>query len=289
MSSQPLHGQNALVTGASRGLGLEIARHLARAGARLALVARDGTALETAKTQARDAAGEPGCIVRCYPADLAEDAQIDAVVAAVLKDFGGVDVIVNNAGIQGPIGPLDRVDWAGWRQVLQVNLLAPARICQLLIPGMRDRGHGKIINLSGGGATGPRPDFSAYAAAKCALVRLTETLAAELRESGIAVNCVAPGAMNTRMLEELLAAGPEGARAEYAKALAQAQAGGTPPAMAAALVTWLASPAADGITGRLLSARWDDWTHLPERLNPLNQSDVYTLRRIVPADRGLTW
>lgn len=289
MASPPLQDQIVLITGASRGLGLAIARHMARAGASLALLARDGAALDAVRRQIGTDDAGPERPIRCYPADLAEDAQIDRAVAAVLKDFGAVDVAINNAGIQGPIGPLDGVDWLAWRRVLQVNLFAPTRICQLLIPGMRKRGHGKIINLSGGGATGPRPDFSAYAAAKCALVRLSETLAAELRDSGIAVNCVAPGAMNTRMLEELLAAGPEGARAEYAKALEQARSGGTPPEMAAELVTWLASPASDGITGRLLSARWDDWAHLPEHLDQLNASDVYTLRRIVPVDRGMQW
>src|SRR5262249_35830489 len=115
---------------------------------------------------------------------------------------------------------------------------------------MRARGRGKIINLSRGGATGPRPDLSAHAPSQCALVQLTETLAHELRGSGIDVNSVAPGAMNTRMLEEVLAAGPE-ASGEYARATEQAKSGGTPPEQAAALIVWLASPASDGITGRL--------------------------------------
>jgi NAD(P)-dependent dehydrogenase (short-subunit alcohol dehydrogenase family) len=287
--SQPLTGKIALVTGASRGLGLEIARHLGQAGAHLALLARDAAALEAACAQVRDACASPAQAVRHYAADLADEPQIDAAVAACLEDYGGVDILVNNAAIQGPIGPLDQADWAGWRAVFQVNLLAPARICRLVIPAMRARGRGKIINLSGGGATGPRPDLGAYAAAKCALVRLSETLAEELRESAIDVNCVAPGAMNTRMLEELLAAGPQGARREYERAQAQAQSGGAPPERAAALVAWLASPESDGISGRLLSALWDPWERLAERRDRLARSDIYTLRRIVPEDRGEQW
>jgi len=114
---------------------------------------------------------------------------------------------------------------------------------------MKKRGGGKIINISGGGATGPRPDFSAYAAAKCALVRLTETLAEELKADHIDVNAVAPGAMNTRMLEQLLAAGPQAASREYADALRRRREGGTPPEKAAALVALLASSLTDGITG----------------------------------------
>jgi NAD(P)-dependent dehydrogenase (short-subunit alcohol dehydrogenase family) len=284
-----LTGTNVLVTGASRGLGLAIAEHFARAGAHLALVARDAAALERASNRIRAGSADTAQVIRCYPADLMDDAALDAAVAACLGDFGSVDVLVNNAAIQGPIGPLDDVDWVAWRNVFQVNLFAPARLCRLLIPGMRARGRGKLINLSGGGATAPRPDLSAYAAAKCALVRLSETLAEELRGSGVDMNCVAPGAMNTGMLDEILAAGPRGARREYEAALARAQSGGTPLERAAALVVWLASPESDGITGRLISAVWDDWASLPARRDQLAKSDIYTLRRIVPEDRGSKW
>ena len=151
---------------------------------------------------------------------------------------------------------------------------------------MRERGYGKIINLSGGGATGPRPAFSAYAASKAALVRLTETFAEELRGTGIDVNAIAPGAMNTRMLAETLAAGPDrvGEHA-YSLALRQRDEGGAGVERGAALAVFLASPVSDGISGRLLAAQWDDWESLPARVDALMASDVYTLRRILPEDR----
>ncbi len=289
MVQQSLLEQVAVLTGASRGLGLAIASQLAQAGAHLALLARDISTLEAASAQVRAVCSNPNQVIRCYAIDLADDGQIDQAVTSCLDDFGHVDILINNAGIQGPIGPLDQVDWDDWRGVFQVNFFAAAHLCRLLIPGMRARGRGKIVNISGGGATGPRPDLSAYAAAKAALVRLSETLAEELRDSKIDVNCVAPGAMNTRMLDELLAAGPAGARHEYERAVAQAQSGGTPPEKAAALVVFLASAASDGITGRLLSALWDDWASLPGKREQLAKSDLYTLRRIVPEDRGLKW
>jgi len=289
MQQLSFRGQVALITGASRGLGFEIARHMAQAGAHLALLARDQQALEQACAEVRAAGSDPTQQIRSYVVDLADDAQIDQVIGRCVADFEHIDILINNAGIQGPIGPLDEVDWDVWRSVLQINFFAAARLCQLLIPGMRSRGGGKIINLSGGGATGPRPDFSAYASAKAALVRLSETLAEELRDSNIYVNCVAPGAMNTRMLDELLAAGPSRAHREYERALAQAQSGGTPLGKAAALAVFLASSASDGITGRLLSALWDDWASLPDRREQLAKSDIYTLRRIVPEDRGEKW
>jgi 3-oxoacyl-[acyl-carrier protein] reductase len=147
---------------------------------------------------------------------------------------------------------------------------------------MRRQKSGKIINISGGGATSPRPDFSAYATAKCALVRFTETLAEELKDFGIDVNAVSPGAMNTRMLDEVLEAGPRAARREYAAALNRREEGGASPENAAELVAMLASNLCDGITGKLISAVWDDWKQLPERAKELAATDAYTLRRVSP-------
>ena len=117
-------------------------------------------------------------------------------------------VLVNNAGVLGPAGPLDDNDWDAWVETVRVNLLGTVAMCRAVLPGMRERGYGKIINLSGGGATAARPNFSAYAASKAAVVRFTETLAGEL--DGIDVNAIAPGALPTRMLDEVLASGLSG-------------------------------------------------------------------------------
>jgi NAD(P)-dependent dehydrogenase (short-subunit alcohol dehydrogenase family) len=288
MGELPLQGKAALVTGASRGLGLEVACYLGRAGASLALIARDEEALRNAATRVRAAASKESTI-RIYVADLACEQQLDAAASACLDDFKRIDVLINNAAIQGPIGRFAEANWEAWRQVLQVNFLAPARLCQLFIPGMHSSGWGKVINVSGGGATGPRPNLSAYAAAKCALVRLSETLAEEHRGSGVHVNCVAPGPMNTRMLNELIAAGPGAAPQEYDRALARLKNGGNSPERAAQCILWLATPASDGISGRLIAAVWDDWMNLDQRREKLADSDVYTLRRIVPEDRGIKW
>jgi NAD(P)-dependent dehydrogenase (short-subunit alcohol dehydrogenase family) len=282
-----LAGKTVLLTGASRGLGEAIARQLWSAGASLALLARDGRALED--VSAGLAGGTSTQTVAAFPCDLADVAALEAAHAAAADLLGDVDVLVNNAAVQGPLGPLETLDFAAWRAVFDVDLFAAVRLCQLVLPGMRRKGYGKIVNLSGGGATGPRADVTAYACAKTALVRLGETLAEESKGSGVDVNSVAPGAMNTRMLEETLAAGPAGGRGEYAKAVERKAKGGTPPETAAELVAFLCSPASDGITGRLVSAVWDDWKVLPARREELETGDVYTLRRIVPKDRGLSW
>jgi NAD(P)-dependent dehydrogenase (short-subunit alcohol dehydrogenase family) len=150
--------------------------------------------------------------------------------------------------------------------------------------------YGKIINLSGGGATNPLPNISAYAASKAAVVRLTETLAEELRSFAIDVNAIAPGALNTRLLDDVLKAGPEKVGADfYARAIKQLQEGGVPLELGAALCLYLASAESDGVTGKLLSAKWDPWASLHARKSELDSSDIYTLRRIVPEDRGKKW
>jgi NAD(P)-dependent dehydrogenase (short-subunit alcohol dehydrogenase family) len=147
-----------------------------------------------------------------------------------------------------------------------------------------------IINLSGGGATGSRPNFSAYASAKAALVRFSETLAQEAKPYGVKVNCIAPGAMKTSMMGQVLAAGTVLAGAREVDLATQVVAGGgTSMARVAELAMFLASSASDGITGKLISAVWDDWQRWPQHLSELETSDVYTLRRIVGRDRGFTW
>jgi len=278
---RPLAGKLALVTGASRGLGAAIAKRLSAAGADLILAARDLHALQTTAKAIPDS--------RAFPVDLADPEQVERLIEFCLGLGKPVNIIVNNAAIQGLIGPFAAADFAKWRSVFQVNFFAAAQICQGLIEPMRRQQWGKIVNLSGGGAASPRPDLSAYGVAKCALVRFSETLAQELHATGIDVNCLAPGAMNTAMLNELLAAGPSGAKREYPKALAQQRDGGAPLERAADLAAFLASPASNGITGRLISAVWDNWQDLPNHLEQLADTDIYTLRRIVPEDRGQKW
>jgi NAD(P)-dependent dehydrogenase (short-subunit alcohol dehydrogenase family) len=152
---------------------------------------------------------------------------------------------------------------------------------------MRRQGYGKIVLLSGGGATRARPRFSAYAASKTAVVRFAETLAEEVAGSGIDVNAVAPGALNTQLLDEIERAGPERVgEAEYAALQHCRSEGGVPVVTPARLITFLASNDSDGISGRLISAVWDEWAELPAQRARLSESDVYQLRRVGPADRG---
>jgi NAD(P)-dependent dehydrogenase (short-subunit alcohol dehydrogenase family) len=284
-----LGGRAAIVTGGSHGLGLEIARAYLGAGARVLVCARDADALDRSKRELEAVAPGPD-LVETTVADVSDPESVERLVADALERFTRIDVLVNNAGVYGPKGPAEDVDWEEWEHAIRVNLFGSVLSCRAILPHFRANGYGKIVQLSGGGATSPLPRLSAYAASKAAAVRFAETLAEELRGTGIDVNSIAPGALNTRLLDEVLEAGPERVgESFYERAVEQRATGGTPLEVAARLAVFLASAASDGITGKLISAPWDPWEELLSHEEDLRSTDVYTLRRIVPADRGLDW
>jgi NAD(P)-dependent dehydrogenase (short-subunit alcohol dehydrogenase family) len=284
-----LLGINAIITGANQGLGFEIARRFVHEGANVAICSRDAAKLSKAAADLRQEA-KAGQKVLAQPCDVSDPAAVGVFFAAAIEGLGSIQVLVNNAGVYGPKGPSETVDWEEWKRAVEINLFGVMLPSRAIIPHFKAQGRGKIINLSGGGATQPLPMISAYAASKAAVVRLTETFAEELRSSRIDVNAVAPGALNTRLLDEVLSAGPETVGSTfYQKALKQKESGGTPLDLGANLCVWLASAESDGITGKLISAQWDPWKNLGEKRDLLAKSDIYTLRRIVPEDRGLKW
>jgi NAD(P)-dependent dehydrogenase (short-subunit alcohol dehydrogenase family) len=285
-----LKGRSAIITGANRGLGRAIAASFVQAGANVLLVARSQELLGAVQQELAPLVSQAGQRVEAMCGDVANPASCAAIVQQGLELLPDITILVNNAGVYGPMGLIEEIDWDDWVEAIQINLFGAVLMCRQVIPLMRARGYGKIINLSGGGATAPLPRISAYAASKVAIVRLTETFAEELRDAHVDVNAIAPGALNTRLLDEVLAAGPEKVGQDfYDRAIKQRDQGGASLEKGAALAVFLASAASDGITGRLLSALWDDWANLPDRRDVLTKNDIYTLRRIVPEDRGLKW
>jgi NAD(P)-dependent dehydrogenase (short-subunit alcohol dehydrogenase family) len=284
-----LENRCAIITGASAGLGFEIAKRYLAAGASLMICARDESLLDLAAAELRTLAGI-GQRVLAMKADVSKPRDVTALVDGSLREFGRLDVLVSNAAVAGPIGAVEDNDWQEWVRALEINLMAPVLLSRAILPHFKQAARGKIIQLSGGGATNPLPGLSAYAASKAAVVRFVETLAEETRPHHIDVNALAPGALNTRMLGEFLAAGPgKTSPAFHGRALLQQKDGGVPLATGADLAVFLGSSSSDGITGKLISAVWDPWDSLAQHLPELNGTDVYTLRRIVPKDRGLTW
>lgn len=287
--SSPLEGRTALITGGTQGLGLEIARHYLAAGiAGICICGRDPEAVGAAEAGLRTVANA-GQEVMAVVADISRPAEVERLVALALERQPELTVLVNNAGVYGPKGTIDQIDWQQWVEAIEINLYGSVLAARALFSHFVRCGYGKVIQLSGGGATNPLPGLNAYAASKAAVVRFAETLAGELRQHCVDVNSIAPGALNTRMLDEVLAAGADRVgQAFYDRAREQQRSGGVPLEQGARLAVWLASSASDGITGKLLSAVWDPWQELPSHIADL-ASDVYTLRRIVPADRGLEW
>jgi NAD(P)-dependent dehydrogenase (short-subunit alcohol dehydrogenase family) len=270
-----LRGKNIVLTGAGRGIGKIIAECTAQYGAAVALLSR--TQGELKEVWEKVQAINPDCFfIEC---DISDEESVLRAYEFINGRFEKIDVLINNAGIQAPIGPFASCDFHAWKNTIEVNLVGTARLTHLVLPGMIERKAGKIINLSGGGATSPRPNFSAYGVSKTGVVRFTETLAEELKPFNIDVNAIAPGAINTTMLTDVLNAGLMAGR-EYAEAQQRQKNGGSDPLIAAKLICFLASDHSNGITGKLLSAPWDDWSnpHFCEELK--NNTDLATLRRI---------
>jgi len=257
---------------------LAITEAYLKEGAKVMIAARNRLEIRDACEELRKKFPDvEGC-----PSDVSREGDVKTLVETTLRAFGKIDVLVNAAGIYGPIGPSEEVDFEKWKDTFEINVFGTFRMMQEVIPHMKAQKFGKIINFSGGG-DGPLPRFSAYHASKGAIVRLTETMAAELKEFGIEINCFAPGAVNTKFLDEALEAGEEKVGKErYEKLLKQKTEGGIPPEKAAAMCVFLASEASNGLSGKFLSAVWDEYEKWsPKEIAELMKTDRYTLRRKV--------
>ncbi len=271
---------NVVVTGSSTGIGRALVLRLLGEGHELWGLARSD--------QSEFAAGHKGAFssTRC---DVADWQAVEKAAGKVADGWTHVDGLVCCAGSQGEVGPAVRANPGRWSATVRANLdgtFNAIRAFHSLLS--RSPRRSKIVCFSGGGATKPRTNFSAYGVAKTGIVRLVETIATEESQAPIDINAVAPGAIATRLTDEVIALGPDVAgQAEFDAAVKQRASGGASLEQALDLVEWLLSPKSDGISGKLLSAQWDPWQGLGEQLTSLTRSDVYTLRRILPEDRGI--
>jgi NAD(P)-dependent dehydrogenase (short-subunit alcohol dehydrogenase family) len=284
-----LLNKNAIITGGNQGFGLAVAEAFMKEGANVVISARNEEKLKEAtayleRFQMRDNQ------LLSMKADIAKYKDNVALIDFALEKFNSVDILVANAGVYGPKGNIEDIDWDDWSDAIDINLKGTVLSCRSVIKAMKEQRHGKIIILSGGGATKPMPFLSAYAVSKAAIVRFSDTLAEEVSEYNIDVNSIAPGALNTRLLDEVLNSGPEKVGEQfYAQSLKQKENGGAPLEKGAGLCVYLASEESNGITGKLISAIWDPWQKFELYRSEMMQTDIYTLKRIVPDDRGLNW
>jgi 3-oxoacyl-[acyl-carrier protein] reductase len=274
LGPQALDGKRILITGASRGIGAAVCTALATQGARLVLVARDENRL---RQLAAGLKGGPHTVV---PIDVS-DAGSWKLAHRIVAPEGVLDAVVPAAAALGPIGPIGTWDIEDFRRTLDLNVCGTLLAVLAGIEGLR-AAKGSIVTFSGGGATSPLPRFDAYAASKAAVVRLTENIAEDLRDDEVRANSVAPGFVLTPMHEETLAAGPERVGEAYFQKTRRAmtEGGGDPPELAADLVGFLVSDASRGITGKLISARWDPWREVAFQDRLRTERDLASLRRI---------
>lgn len=283
-----LAGKKVVISGANQGFGFAVAKKFILEGADITICARNQELLAQAQKELQTASTYAKVFAKVT--DISNPSQVDDLITYAQTEMGSIDVLVANAGVYGTKGPIEEIDWQEWSDTIDINLKGTVLQCRSVIPHFKQQHSGKIIILSGGGATKPMPFLSAYAASKAATVRFAETLAEEVKDFNIAVNTVAPGGLNTRLLDEILQAGPSKVGKQfYEQSIKQKQQGGTPLEIGASLCAFLASSLSDGITGKLISAVWDPWEDLPKYIEHLKNSDVYTLRRITPEDRGITW
>jgi len=272
-----LHNRIALITGAGRGIGRAIALAYAQEGATLALAGRTRRDLEQTAQHAQALGASTGIV----PVDVSDPTQVEAMVHQTLEQFATIDILVNNAGMTGPVGPLQETDRAAWIQTIQVNLIGTYLCCRAVLPVMQRQNRGKIINLSGAGASNAWRHLSAYGASKVAVVRLTETLALELEGSKIQVNVLGPGSIHTQMWEDLRdKAHAAGDAPLYALGQRVTSGGGASLERATALAVFLASEASGALSGRLISAVTDNFPSLPTQIQRIMASDALTLRRV---------
>ena len=272
-----LEGQVAVITGAGRGIGRAIALAYAREGAKLALAARSEPELEEAVAAVLELGGQAIAV----PTDVTSQADTERLAEAAVERFGRIDVLVNNAGISGPIGPLQDNEIDEWVDTINVNLTGTFLVCRAVIPVMLRQGGGRIINLSGAGAANAWSNMSAYCSSKVAVVRLTEVLAQELEGKGITVNALGPGSVHTTMWDKMTEdAAQAGAAFIHETGLRVTSGGGASIDECAELAVWLASGESGALTGRLISAATDDFRGLPPRIAEIMSGDAATLRRI---------
>ena len=262
-----------LVTGAGRGIGKRLAIGFAAKGARVGLLARSKAELDLCHLEIEDMGGTALRI----RADVGDFEQVTAAAERMRVHYGTpAEVLVCAAAVQGPVGPFVDTAPRTWTEVLQTNLVGVMNACRAVLPHMIEQRRGKIVVLASGGVSEARPNFAIYAAAKTAVVRFVESLAEELVDHNVQINCLSPGATYTHMTDQILAAGTRAGWREIEEATQVRLTGGASLEKQVELALFLASEQSNHITGRLIHIQ-DNWKKLRNTsLNP----DQYTLRRV---------
>ncbi len=266
------------VTGAGRGIGRAIALKLAEEGYTVSGSSRTLNELEETRALSNNK-------VRIASVDATNNTAIEKWMEKEITETKATPWgLVVSAGTYGSIGSFVETPFSEWEAGIKLNLLSPAYTTQVFARLLISKKlPGRILLMSGGGATQPLPNFSNYCAAKSAVVRFAETIAHELKPYQITVNTIAPGAIATKFVDDVIAAGPEkSGKIMYEKALKQKKEPGVGPEKAAELAAYLLKPETSQVTSRLISAQWDDWASFQNNWPEIEKTDWYTLKRSTP-------
>jgi NAD(P)-dependent dehydrogenase (short-subunit alcohol dehydrogenase family) len=274
--NKPTGFEGAVITGAGRGIGKRLAMGFANAGIKVGLIARTERELDATRLEIKQSGGE----VFAAKADVRVWSEISGAIHNLTRKFHShgaeVDVLIAAAAVQGEIGPFAESDPKQWTTLLDTNILGVMHSLRAVLPGMIDRRRGKIIVVTGGGSEAPRPNFAGYAVSKTAIVRLVETVAGEVRDFNIQINCFSPGGAYTSMTDDILAAGDRAGAMEIERAEKVRLTGGIAAEKQIQFALFLASERSNHITGKLV--------HVSDDLKKLEQAnmtpDVLTLRRL---------
>jgi len=271
-----LQGKTSLITGSGRGIGKNIAKRLSEEGSTVILTSRSTDQIDDVLNQIHDMGGQ-GIAIKC---DITKFEQVKNMIDSAISKYSRIDILVNNVGIINPIGPFTDINPKEWKSCFETNFFGAYNVLKLVLPSMISNNYGKIINLSGGGAFNPFPNFSSYASSKAAIIRLTETLAKELESHNITINAISPGMTKTRMTEDILKSG-ETVGPEFEKAKKVMINGGADMTKILNLVLFLTSYESDGLSGKTIAAQWDDLEYIKSHISEIQNSDKFTMRRIV--------
>jgi NAD(P)-dependent dehydrogenase (short-subunit alcohol dehydrogenase family) len=277
------------ISGGTSGLGFQTAEHFVSSGASVIICGRNSVSVGNSIRLLNEVARSDQSILG-FTCDVADAASVSKMFAEINQLGISVQVLICNAGVIGPIDEFLENDLTEWQNAFSINLYGTLHLVAATLPRMLLSKKGRVIHISGGGATSPLFGMSSYAASKAAAVRFIETVALEYKDSGITFNSVAPGMLKTKLLDQMLEAGPDRIGENlFNKSSAKADASSDSSARAIELIDFLSSEASAGITGKLISAQWDNWSDWPNHLEDLEGSDLYTLRRITGRDRGQNW
>ncbi len=282
-----LKNRIALITGASRGIGKEISKKFLLNGASIIICSKNKARIEKTKKELKNLNLHKSQFIKEYVVNLASEKETNLFCKEIISSYPALDILINCAGVHGPLGKIENYSMQNLRDTLEINLISPINICTHFLKEFKNKNYGKIINFSGGGATSPLPEMNAYSLSKVALVRFTENISAELKDYNIDINAIAPGAILTDMNKSILNAGPEEVGTNYYEKLKEKfKKNSGDINIVTDLTLYLASKESDGISGKLISAIWDNWKNFDKFKDTLISTDIYNLRRILPEDRG---